>query len=262
MKTFWNPGAARRPLCWSIAGFDGGGGAGLLADLDTFSRLKASGRAALTAVTAQGPSGVRHLQPVGARNLLRQLDCLLEQGTPQAVKIGMLARAELVDALAGWLERNLYPGIPRVLDPVLEASAGGRLLEKSALDILRRRLVPLATVITPNLAEARALLGIRTGRPARARLARQLLDLGCPAVVITGGDGRGPVRDILAQGQKVRIFSSTRLPLTAHGTGCRFSSALAVGLGRGLPLPRAVRRAGEFVRLYLLGEFYSRTRSQ
>jgi len=262
MKTFWNPEIVRRPLCWSIAGFDGGGGAGVLADLDTFSRLKASGRAALTAVTAQGPSGVRHLEPVATGNLLHQLDCLLEQGIPQAVKIGMLARAELVEALAGWLQRNLPSDIPRVLDPVLQASAGGRLLEKSALDTLRRRLIPLVSVITPTLTEARALLGVKTPPQDRTRLARQLLDLGCPAAVITGGDGRGSVQDVLAQEDRVRVFSGPRLPLSAHGTGCRFSSALAVGLGRGFPLSLAVRRAGAFVRAYLLGQYYSRTRSQ
>lgn len=242
------------PVCWTVAGFDGGGGAGVLADLETFRALGARGAAVLTAVTAQGGRGVRRWEAVSPRLLTRQIECLLEQERPAAIKIGMLATRAIVCRLAHLLRQEPLAQVPVVLDPVLRASAGGALLRPGALVALRQRLVPRASVITPNAQEAAVLLGTTrppAGRQARLRAARRLLRLGCPAVLLTGGDGRGGVLDVLAQPSGWRLLAAPRISARAHGTGCRHSSALTVGLARGLSLGAAARLAADFTRNYL-----------
>jgi len=236
--------AARRPVALTIAGADSAGCAGAQADLRTFHAFGVHGLSALTAVTAQNTRAVRGVFPLAPAVLERQLAALAEDFTIGAVKIGMLGSGAAVEIVARWLERQ---HCPVVLDPVLVSSSGTPLLPARALGRLRERLLPRATLLTPNLPEARILLG-RAGGALGADLvaiAAALRALGPQAVLLKGGHGgEDPIRDVLIDASgRPRTFRHRRLPFDARGTGCTLASAVAAGLALGLALPQAVARA-------------------
>ncbi|HEX2463817.1 MAG TPA: bifunctional hydroxymethylpyrimidine kinase/phosphomethylpyrimidine kinase [Thermoanaerobaculia bacterium] len=242
---------ARRPLrLLSIAGSDPSGGAGLQADLKTFAAHRVYGMAVVTAITAQSTTGVLAVEPVAPDSVERQLRAVLDDIGVDAVKIGMLATAETVTRVARSLD-GLAPEVPIVLDPVLRASDGTPLIEPGGLERMARELVPRVAVLTPNRAEAGALLG-RTVTSERevAEAARELAARG-PAVLVTGGDAGGDeVVDVLVDRQgSATVFRASRLrSRSTHGTGCTLSAALAARLASGAELAAAVGEAIDYVR--------------
>lgn len=232
----------------TIAGSDSGGGAGIQADLKTFAAHGVHGLSALAALTAQHTRGVTavHVPPLDF--LDAQIDACFEDFRIGAVKLGMLASAEVIEAVARALERHRPPHV--VVDPVMVATSGARLLETQALDALRRRLLPLATVLTPNLPEAELLLGWNiTDLAAMSQAASALRALGAPAVLLKGGHlaGPGEVVDILADAEGEQRTAHPRLRGEAHGTGCTLASAVAANLARGMPLRSACSNATDYV---------------
>jgi len=226
------------PRVLTIAGSDSGGGAGIQADLKAFARCGAHGMSAIVALTAQSTRGVTAIHEVPPAFAAAQIDAVLDDIGADAAKTGMLFSAPLIEAVAGALGPR---GLPLVVDPVMVASSGSRLLREDAVATLVRRIFPLATVITPNLPEAQALTGLAT--EDRAALAERLAGLGARAVLITGGHGREPV-DHLFDGSAHLAIGVPRYPSGAtHGAGCTHSAALAAGLAVGLPLAEAARRA-------------------
>ncbi|MDP9096999.1 MAG: bifunctional hydroxymethylpyrimidine kinase/phosphomethylpyrimidine kinase [Pseudomonadota bacterium] len=227
-----------------IAGSDSGGGAGLQADIKAVMAMGGYSATAVTAITAQNTLGVQAILPVPAELVRLQIAAVLDDLGADAIKIGMLGRADIVAAVADELETR--PRRPLVLDPVMVAKGGAALLDDDAVLSLRR-LLPLATVLTPNLPEAEALLGCTIADPADA--ARALLRSGPAAVLLKGGHGTGPlVRDVLAHAGGVEEFTSERLETRhTHGTGCTLASAIAAGLAQDRPLVDAVRRALHYV---------------
>ncbi len=221
----------------TIAGSDSGGGAGIQADLKAFARCGVYGTVAITAVTAQNTRGISAIHAIPPAIVSAQIEAVVDDIGVDAVKIGMLATTATIEAVAATLRARLR-GVPLVLDPVLSASAGGELLDPEAVAALISELVPLATVMTPNLPEARALLRAAGTLPEHAaaddlELARALLDLGPGAVVITGGHRRTP-RDIFADREGVRELEGVRYATQAlHGSGCTHSAVLAAELARG-----------------------------
>jgi hydroxymethylpyrimidine/phosphomethylpyrimidine kinase len=220
----------------TIAGSDSGGGAGIQADLKAFAHCGVYGTVAITAVTAQNTRGINAIHVVPPAIVSAQIEAVVDDIGVDAVKIGMLATAATIEAVAATLRARL-PGVAIVLDPVLSASAGGELLDADAVATLIRELAPLATVLTPNLPEARALLRSAGRLPENGaddlELARALLDLGPRAVVLTGGHRSTP-RDIYADREGVRELEGVRYAATAvHGSGCTHSAVLAAELARG-----------------------------
>jgi len=266
----------RTPVALTIAGSDSGGGAGIQADLKAFARCGVHGTSAITAITAQNTLGVSEILPVPPATILAQVRAVCTDIAPDAVKVGMLATADVAHAVAVALG-ELAADVPVVVDPVMVAESGARLLEAGAERVLLEEILPRTTVLTPNLPEARALLGRRAGEPgagdatdqddaAQAEsLARELLALGPAAVVITGGhrvraidlfvagDDAAGVSDAGMSGAPaVEIVGERHPDGAAHGSGCTHSSLLAAHLALGLdPLAaaRAARTlAGEAVR--------------
>ena len=241
-------------IALTIAGSDSGGGAGLQADLKTFHQFGVFGTSVVTAVTAQNTVGVRAWQGLPPELVTRQIDALADDLPPLAVKSGMLGSAELVEAVAAGIARRRLPRY--VLDPVMVATSGDRLLERAAERLIAERLVPLATLVTPNLDEAAILVGDRVTAPDdMERAGRALLKLGAQAALVKGGhlpreeEGEGDeIVDVLVMDGAVRRFTHTRLDTTStHGTGCTLSAAIAAGLAHGRPLERAVEDALDFV---------------
>ena len=243
--------ATRRtpPRLLTIAGSDSGGGAGIQADLKTFAAHGAYGMSAITALTAQNTREVRAVHAAPPDFVAAQIDAVFEDIGVDAVKIGMLADADLVRAVAGRLRVHAR-GIPIVLDPVMISKSGAALLEDAAVEALREELIPLATLVTPNLPELERL----TGRPAvsegeRRRAAEALAGERGPAVLAKGGHAEGEeLVDLLfadgPTGRQWHRFVHPRIATAAtHGTGCTLSSAIAARLGRGEDLPQAVEGA-------------------
>ena len=232
----------------TIAGSDSGGGAGIQADLKTFHQFGVFGTSVITAVTAQNTVGVRGWEPVSVALVTRQLDAVADDLPPVAVKSGMLGSAALVEAVADGIARRRLPNY--VLDPVMVATSGDRLLDRDAERLIVRRLVPLAALVTPNLDEAAVLVEASVRTPDEMEGAgRALLQLGARAAVVKGGHLAGDeVVDVLVTGSTVRRFTRPRLDTTStHGTGCTLSAAVAAGLALGRPLERAVEDALDFV---------------
>jgi hydroxymethylpyrimidine/phosphomethylpyrimidine kinase len=231
------------PVVLSIAGSDSGGGAGIQADLKAFARCGVHGATAITAITAQSTVAVEAVEAVSPEMIRAQVRAVAGDLGVDAVKIGMVGGVAAIEAVAQSLD-ELPGGVPVVLDPVMVAESGGRLLPTEAEDALRRLLLPRATVVTPNLPEARALA--RAGADATAeQLARAIRDLGPRAVIVTGGH-RDEATDLLFDGETLVELTGPRHPDgAAHGSGCTHSSALAALLALGLPLPDAARRARE-----------------
>jgi hydroxymethylpyrimidine/phosphomethylpyrimidine kinase len=233
----------------SIAASDSGGGAGIQADLLTFAAHGVYGATVLAAGTAQNTLGVSAVETFSVRFLEAQLDAVFEDLRPRAVKIGMLFDGPRIRAVARGLERHRARRV--VLDPVMVSKSGARLLAPPALGALRRDLLPLCDLVTPNLPEAAALAGTRVRGAADARLAAGILaDMGARAVLVKGGHGRGAeTRDVLFDGRFFTEFSAPRIRTRAtHGTGCTLSAAIAANLALGLALDEAVLRAIAYLR--------------
>lgn len=245
------PALARYACVLSIAGSDSGGGAGIQADLKTFSALGCYGMTAITAITAQNTLGVRAIHGIPVDMLRAQIDAVAEDIGVDAVKIGMLHTPDVVRVVVKAIARHQMLQV--VLDPVMVATSGDRLMEQATVDVLVQELFPLATVVTPNLDEAALLLGRAIdGADALDEAATALLALGAPAVLLKGGHLPGDtVTDVLALagGGRLRLQSPRIATHNGHGTGCTLSSAIACHLALGLPLPQAVEQA----RAYILG---------
>jgi hydroxymethylpyrimidine/phosphomethylpyrimidine kinase len=248
-----SPSPAKPPCALTIAGSDSGGGAGIQADLKTFAAHGVHGLSALAALTAQNTQGVRavHVPPVAF--LRQQIDALFADFEVRVVKLGMLANSEVIVAVAEALEQ--YRPAHVVLDPVMVATSGARLLEPAALTALRERLLPLASVVTPNIPEAELLLGRSIPDQAAAASALDaLLDLGAPAVLLKGGHlpEQPELVDRLgerggAPGRVYTEFRHERLALSGHGTGCTLASAVAANLCLGDALRGACEKAADYV---------------
>lgn len=241
-----NQVASAPPILLTIAGFDPSAGAGIAADLKTFAAHNCYGVAAVTAITVQNTKGVRALQATPGELLRAQLEQLRADVTLAGVKIGVLATRANVEVVAELLERKKFAHV--VLDPILRSSSGFELLEARALKELSRRLLKLATVITPNVGEAAALAGVEIRDPEGMRAAAEkLVELGARAVVITGGHLEKPV-DLLYDGKEFLPFGSERVRSeNTHGSGCTFASAVAANLALGKQLPDAVMLAKAYV---------------
>lgn len=230
------------PTVLSIAGSDSGGGAGIQADLKAFARCGVHGMTAITAITAQNTVGVAAVEAVSPAMIVAQVRAVAEDIGVDAVKIGMLGTAETVDAVVEAL--GLVAEAPVVVDPVMVSESGAVLLDDEARQALVERLLPLATVATPNIPEARALAGVGE-RESQEDLAREVLALGPRAVVITGGHSEQVV-DVFFDGAELAAIEGERHPEGAsHGSGCTHSSALAAFLARGETPLQAARRARE-----------------
>ncbi|RZS57096.1 bifunctional hydroxymethylpyrimidine kinase/phosphomethylpyrimidine kinase [Sphaerotilus mobilis] len=235
----------------SIAGSDSGGGAGIQADLKTIAALGGYGMTAITAITAQNTRGVRAIHALPPEILAAQIDAVVEDIGVDAVKIGMLHDPAVVRVVADAIRRH---GLTRVvLDPVMVATSGDRLIAEATVEVLVRELFPLVTVITPNLDEAELLLGRRiAGIDALEDAARALVGLGAPAALLKGGHLPGDVvEDLLLCGpddaQPLRLRSARIASRNVHGTGCTLSSAIACHLALGLALPQAVQAARQYI---------------
>ena len=243
----------------TIAGSDPSGGAGLQADLKVFLRYGLSGAAVCTANTAQSPAGVAAVNPVPAAVVTAQLATLLADVRPAAVKVGMLASGENVRAVARALLPLSRRGVPIVVDPVLAASDGTRLLPAADVPLLQRHLFPLATLVTPNLAEAAELAGVTEAqvRGKTDEVVRTLLRSGCRNVLVKGGhvDSEESVDVLGVKGGELVLFSAKRLPrrTSVHGTGCALSAAIAALLAVGRSLEDSVQGGKAFVTAALAG---------
>jgi hydroxymethylpyrimidine/phosphomethylpyrimidine kinase len=231
----------------TIAGSDSGGGAGIQADLKTFAALGVYGTCALTAITAQNSRGVTAVQALSPDLVVAQIDAVADDFGPRATKIGMLATADIITAVADALTRHQLRHV--VLDPVMVAKGGDHLLEPAAVDALRDRLLPLADIVTPNVPEAEVLTGliIRTIDDQRQAAAR-LVAMGACSAVVKGGHMSGLATDVWHDGTRTIDFAGARITTRhTHGTGCTFSSAIAAGLALGLDVETAIRQAKDYV---------------
>ena len=236
-------------IALTIAGSDSGGGAGIQADLKTFQRFGVFGTCAITAVTAQNTREVRAVHAIPVEMVMAQLDALAADLPPAALKTGMLATAELTAAVGDAIER--YGWTPYVLDPVMVASSGDRLLDPEAEGLVRDRLVGMAAIVTPNLDEAAILAGFPVNDPASMeRAGRALVELGAGAALVKGGHLSGDqLVDVLVTRDGARHFAHDRIPTTStHGTGCTLSAGITAGLARGRLLGVAVSDALAYVR--------------
>jgi hydroxymethylpyrimidine/phosphomethylpyrimidine kinase len=233
-----------------IAGSDSGGGAGIQADIKTITALGAFAATAITALTAQNTLGVHNVMPIPPAFIRQQIEVVLSDIGADVIKIGMLGDVATIGTVCDAI-RDLAPGLPVVLDPVMVAKGGYALLAAEAVDILRRRLLPLSAVITPNLPEAEALTGVTIRTEADMQVAaRTILTMGVPAVLLKGGHlASDTIVDLLATETGTQAFSGPRIATRhTHGTGCTTASALAAGLAQGLTLSDAVIRARLYVR--------------
>jgi hydroxymethylpyrimidine/phosphomethylpyrimidine kinase len=236
------------PSVLTIAGSDSSAGAGIQADLKTFAALGVYGTCAITAITAQNTLGVSAVQEMPPGIVAAQIDAVVTDIRPDAVKTGMLASAPIIEVVAAKVREHGLPNL--VVDPVMVAKSGDHLLREDAVAALRELLLPLATVVTPNLPEAEAL----TGRPVRSeedvrRAAEEIVGLGARAVVVKGGHRESAEAvDVLYDGSAFREYSAPRIETTStHGTGCTFASAIAACLARGMPLADAVAEAKAYL---------------
>jgi hydroxymethylpyrimidine/phosphomethylpyrimidine kinase len=248
------PTNARIAVAMTVAGSDPGGGAGLQADLKTFAALKVYGFSAVTAIIAQSSGRVAKVVPVKAALLKTQIETIVDERRPDALKTGVIGTAQNVEAIAKLIRELRLPA--PVVDPVIVSSSGRRLIEAAGEKSLRDALIPLACVVTPNVPEAELLSGIEIDSPQAMRAAaRQIRKMGARAVVIKGGhpfsgtDGSNArAIDLLFEGRSFAELTSRRIPGDgAHGTGCAFSAAIAAHLARGSSLEQAVRSAKVFV---------------
>ena len=231
----------------SIAGSDSCGGAGIQADIKTMTLNGVYAMSAVTALTAQNTTGVRDIMEASPRFLEQQLDAVFEDIYPDAVKIGMVSSADLIRVIAAKLRQ--YQARNIVVDPVMVATSGARLIQEEAIDTLTKELLPLAAVVTPNVPEAEILSGMEIHSPEDMELAARKIgdSYGC-AVLLKGGHSVNDANDLLYAQGVCRWFEGKRIdnPNT-HGTGCTLSSAIAANLAKGFPLERAVKRSKDYI---------------
>ncbi len=246
-------GTGRSTVALSIAGSDSSAGAGIQADLKTFSALGIYGLTAVTCVVAEIPGKVSRIEPVSARIVREQIEVLAKNFQIGAIKTGLLCSAEIISAVAKairGMDRNFASRVPVVIDPVIVATSGDPLLEPAAIEAYEKELFPLASLITPNLNEAERLLGTEIkDRQAMRRAGKKLERKFGTAILVKGGHLEGDAAlDLLFIGGKVVEFSAPKaFGVATHGTGCTYSAAISAGLASGLALEEAIRRAKKFV---------------
>lgn len=238
------------PIALTIAGSDSSGGAGIQADLKTFSALGVYGASVIVALTAQNTRGVTAIHDVPPDFIVAQIDAVMTDLAVGAIKIGMVSQAASIEAIAEGLDRHRAKTI--VIDPVMVAASGARLLSANATDALIENLLPRATLLTPNIPEAAALLGVEEARSVEEMEAQgwALQVLGARSVLVKGGHGDGPYSvDVLidAAGVATRLSAPRSFTRNTHGTGCTLSSAIAAGLAKGMTITGAVREAKDYV---------------
>jgi hydroxymethylpyrimidine/phosphomethylpyrimidine kinase len=243
------------PVALTVAGSDSGGGAGIQADLKTFAALGVHGTSAITCITAQNPEGVRGIQACRVDIVRGQMEAVFEALRPAAVKSGMLYSAPIIRAVAEFFRNR--PSVPLVVDPVMVSTSGAQLLKPAAVKVLCEELLPLATLITPNLDEAAILFGRKLASVEDLRAAARELHrrFGCAALV-KGGHLRGlkEAVDIFYDGRQELLLSAPFIRgVSTHGTGCTYSAAIAAHLARGCSLPRAVQQGKEFITQAIAG---------
>lgn len=235
------------PSVLIIAGSDPSGGAGIQADIKTITALGGYAAAAITSLTAQNTKGVTGIHAVPGAFVAEQVEAVLSDIPVGAIKTGMLGTRQVIEAVAGALD-----GVkcPLVIDPVIVSTTGHRLIDDGALSVFKEKLVPMASLLTPNIPEAEALTGHTIeGVEGMEMAARAILEMGPKAVLVTGGHGpQETIADVLVQGKKTKVFESKRINTRhTHGTGCTLASAIALGLASGLTLEKAVEIAREYV---------------
>jgi hydroxymethylpyrimidine/phosphomethylpyrimidine kinase len=239
----------RTPIAVTIAGSDSSGGAGIQADLKTFSALGVYGASVIAALTAQNTRGVTAIHDVPSAFIAAQIDAVFSDLAVGAVKIGMLSQPDAIRAVADGLEQYRQTNI--VLDPVMVAASGDRLLAPEAIEVLRTLLIPRALIVTPNLPEAAAILEttVATNESEMREQGEKILALGCRAVLVKGGHASGAESvDLLVEPTAVARLAAERVATAnTHGTGCTLSSAIAAGLAKGLDLAESVREAKAYV---------------
>lgn len=241
----------RYPVVLSIAGSDSSGGAGIQADLKTFSALGVYGATAITAITAQNTVGVNSQLAISPEMVYNQIVAVVEDIAPSAIKIGMLANKEIATVVADALSRY---NIPTILDPVMVSSSGHRLLSPDAQEVVKERLLPLSTLVTPNIPEMKALTAMSlTTAEEKLSAAKYLLSLGAQAVLLKGGHEEGDTKcDTLykldgSNITQLHLSTPTVATKNIHGTGCTLSSAIAAFMARGLALREAVQEAKKYI---------------
>jgi hydroxymethylpyrimidine/phosphomethylpyrimidine kinase len=242
----------------TIAGFDASGGAGIQADLKTFSALDCYGMSVLTALPIQNTCGVSNCYSIPLIAIEEQLDSIFSDITPDVIKIGMLFNSEIVNLVAQYLKQNAK-GIPIVVDPVMVAKSGDMLLLPEAVSTLKEKILPLATVVTPNIDEAEVLVGYKINtQEAMLDAARQILETGVEAVFLKGGHMEGDMcQDLLFTEDKYQWFISKRIKSkNTHGTGCTLSAAIASGLAQGDSLITSCSNAKEYITQAILSFQY------
>lgn len=247
-------GEGQLPVVLAVGGSDSCGGAGLQADIQVLRQWGVHGAAAVTAVTAQNTVGVQRVRIVSADMVAAQMRSVAEDMPPAAVKTGMLANSGIARAVAAELREGAFG--PYVLDPVVVATSGDRLLARNAMRAVREELLPLAALVTPNWPEAVALTGVaNAGEEGMEEAARALVAAGAGAALVKGGHLPGTrVADMLWDGESLRVFRKPRLGAGAvHGTGCALGAAAAAGLARGRPLGDAVAAAVDWVHRAIAG---------
>ena len=239
--------ARQVPVAMTIAGSDSSGGAGIQADLKTFSALGVYGASTLTAITAQNTVAVTAVHELPTDLIAAQIEAVVTDIGVDAAKTGMLSSSAIVRVVASEVQRHGIENL--VVDPVMVAKSGDPLLQQEAVDSVRTSLVPLATLVTPNVPEAETLAGHKIESDEDMReVARRIIGMGARAVVVKGGHREGPATDIYFDGSNFTEFSSERFDtVNTHGTGCTFASAAAAGLAQGKSVLDAVAQAKEFV---------------
>ena len=238
----------RVPRAMTIAGSDSGGGAGIQADLKTFGAMGVFGTCAITTITAQNTTGVDSVLETPTAMVEAQIDAIVSDIGADAVKTGMLSSSDIIRCVAQRLYQHSLS--PVVVDPVMVASTGFRLLKDDAVEAMRAELIPMATVVTPNSREASVLteMNMNTVEDLKAGAKMLVEDMGAKSAVVKGGHLSGPATDVLYDGSDFIIFTSERIDTTnTHGTGCTLASGIAAGLAKGLELAVAVRLAKDYV---------------
>ena len=240
----------------SIAGFDNSGGAGIQADLKVFSSFGCYGMTVLTAIAVQNTMGVKSCHMIPCSVIKEQLDSIFEDIPPQAIKIGMLFNEEIIDTIYEFLIKNALD-IPIILDPVMLAKSGDPLLLPEARQSLIKKIVPLATMITPNIPEALELIGLPPDKESplsQEEIAHKILLLGCKSVLVKGGHyNTEDASDLFLQDDKVELFSTKRINTkNTHGTGCTLSAAITSSIAQGYSLSNSVKYAKKYLTNALL----------
>lgn len=239
----------------TIAGSDSSGGAGIQADLKTFSALGVFGMSTITAITAQNTCGVMAIREIDREMIRAQMDAVYSDITVDAVKIGMLSSSDIIEEVAAGLTR--YQARNVVLDTVMISKSGSHLLKEEAVDTLIHRLIPLADVVTPNLYEAAALVGFEVKDAKTMRKAAAVIcEMGAKHVVVKGGHLEGEACDLFYDGKEIESFPNARIDTVhTHGTGCTFSSAIAAGLAKGHGMRESIAEAKCYITMAIAHGF-------